>query len=115
MYLTLPLPVKKRFETKIAFVPADPSKPRYEISISIPKDSSFKYLRDLVGKWFDIDPRRIIACEIYNNHVYKVFSSHHIVSEIATGDIVVLYEVSVPVAIKGAEGAVCLCLTYPLS
>ena len=33
LYLTLPLPIKKKFQARVYFIYADPTKPRYQVSL----------------------------------------------------------------------------------
>jgi len=71
MYLTLPLPVQKKWKHTIFYIPWDSDKAHvkvrlsmqrlYSVLIQIPKipveinrDSSFKDLRNLLGRWMSV-------------------------------------------------------------
>ncbi|CED82890.1 Ubiquitin C-terminal hydrolase [Phaffia rhodozyma] len=93
MYLTLPLPVKKKFETRVYYIPQDPLAARYQVDISVPKDSSFKHVKDLLAKWFNVDAKRLITTELWKGQIYKFWSDHEAISEVALSDVIVFYEV----------------------
>ncbi|KAH9940921.1 cysteine proteinase [Epithele typhae] len=56
MYLTLPLPVKKKWQHTVFYIPWDLSKPHMRIPVELNRDSSFKEVRQLLGRWMDTNP-----------------------------------------------------------
>ena len=76
MYLTLPLPIKKKWRHEIYFIPWDNEKPHLrvcftqcsyvnitdtiqQIPIEIDHDASFKELRRVLGRWTGSDPDNV--------------------------------------------------------
>ena len=77
MYLTLPLPIKKKWRHAICFVPWDNSRPHLrvcpvtmllpwkntdmikQIPIEMDHDASFKDLRRVLGRWTNSDPENV--------------------------------------------------------
>lgn len=71
MYLTLPVPVTKRIQHKVLFIPR--SGVRYEVELSVPKEISFKGVKSLIGGWFDVDPATVHSL-VYNPNPPYPFS-----------------------------------------
>jgi ubiquitin carboxyl-terminal hydrolase 4/11/15 len=92
MYLTLPVPVKKKMEVEVFYVPATGK--RFKVTLSVPKDASFRAVKQLIGQWFEKDPVTIFAAELWHGYFYKMFGDHDMIGEIASGDVIVFYEVA---------------------
>ncbi|KAF7969684.1 hypothetical protein HWV62_26194 [Athelia sp. TMB] len=56
MYLTLPLPMHKKWRHEIQYIPWDPAKPHLKIPVEISVDASFRDLRQLLGRWQGVSP-----------------------------------------------------------
>lgn len=98
MYLTLPVPVKKKMQAEVFFVPA--SGPRFKVELSVPKETSFKGVKALLGRWFDRDPSTMLAVELWHSTIYKSFADHDMFGEIAAGDVIVFYEVATKINLR---------------
>lgn len=92
MYLTLPVPVKKKFEAEVFFVPAKGK--RFKVQLSVPKDASIRAVKQIIGQWFGKDPSSIFTAELWHGSFYKLFADHDMLSDMARGDVVVFYEVA---------------------
>ncbi|KIJ55336.1 hypothetical protein M422DRAFT_57819 [Sphaerobolus stellatus SS14] len=92
MYLTLPLPIKKKWRHDIYFVPWDTEKPHLKIPLEIDNDSSFRDVRKLLGRWIGANPDHLIVLELFQCRFYKYFDDHTSVSDISAGDHIVCYE-----------------------
>ncbi|KAJ3557337.1 hypothetical protein NM688_g1526 [Phlebia brevispora] len=92
MYLTLPLPVKKKWKHTIRYVPWDIEKPHLEIPIELNRDLSFKDVRNLLGRWMDVNPDNLLTLEVFNHRFYKNLDDHTAVSEISDNDDVMCFE-----------------------
>ncbi|EMD38909.1 hypothetical protein CERSUDRAFT_104201 [Gelatoporia subvermispora B] len=92
MYLTLPLPVQKKWSHTIFYVPWDLSKPHVKLPVEIGRDASFRDLRQLLGRWMDAHPDNLLTLEIFNNRFYKDLDDTCLVGEVAENDIIVCFE-----------------------
>ncbi|KDQ06861.1 hypothetical protein BOTBODRAFT_60381 [Botryobasidium botryosum FD-172 SS1] len=96
MYLTLPLPVQKKWRHQVFLVPWDPSKPTEKVFVELPRHLSFKELKATIGRWREVNPENLFAAEVYNNRFYKFFPDYTIVSEVLDRDVLWFYELPVP-------------------
>ena len=62
MYLTLPLPVNKKWRHEIYFIPWDTNKVHVKVPVELNRDASFRDLRALLGRWMGANPDNV-----YNN------------------------------------------------
>lgn len=65
MYLTLPLPVQKKWVHKIFYVPWDVSQPHVKIHVEVNRSASFKEVRALIGRWMKTDPDNVRSFSHY--------------------------------------------------
>ncbi|KAF8597077.1 cysteine proteinase [Ceratobasidium sp. AG-I] len=96
MYLTLPLPITKTWRHLVHYIPWEISKPQLAVQIEVPKDSSYGYLKKLFGRWFDTDPERLLAAEVWSHKFYKFYEDYMNLTELAEKDILVVYELPIP-------------------
>ncbi|KAG8697366.1 CSN-associated deubiquitinating enzyme Ubp12, partial [Ceratobasidium sp. 395] len=96
MYLTLPLPITKTWRHVIHYVPWESISPPLAVQIEVPKDSSYGYLKKLFGRWFNVDPENLLAVEIWSHKFYKFYDDYMNVTDLAEKDILVLYELPIP-------------------
>ncbi|GJJ11282.1 hypothetical protein Clacol_005514 [Clathrus columnatus] len=92
MYLTLPLPVKKKWYHEIYFVPWDLERPHLKIPVEIDNDLSFKELRRLIGRWMGVDAEHLVILEIFQHRFYKYLDDNTVVSDANPTDHVTCYE-----------------------
>ncbi|KAG6811700.1 hypothetical protein H0H92_006207 [Tricholoma furcatifolium] len=92
MYLTLPLPIRKKWRHSIYYVPWDIQKPHAKIPVEVDRDASFKDLKTLLGRWMDTNPENLLTLEIFNNRFYKNLDDSLPVGEMADNDTIVCFE-----------------------
>ncbi|KAH7927348.1 cysteine proteinase [Leucogyrophana mollusca] len=92
MYLTLPLPVTKKWKHTVFYVPWDNSKPHVKVPVEIGRDASFKDLRSLLGRWMDAPPENLLTLEIFNNRFYKNLDDSLLCGEMSDSDTIVCFE-----------------------
>ncbi|EKM50435.1 uncharacterized protein PHACADRAFT_129620 [Phanerochaete carnosa HHB-10118-sp] len=92
MYLTLPLPVQKKWKHTVHYVPWDLEKPHLKVPVEINRDSSFKDLRNLFGRWFDVNPENLLTLEIFNHRFYKNLDDTIICGDMTDNDVIVCFE-----------------------
>ncbi|KAF5383617.1 hypothetical protein D9615_003721 [Tricholomella constricta] len=92
MYLTLPLPVHKKWKHNIFYVPWDLDKPHVKIPVEISRDASFRDLRILLGRWLEANPDNLLTLEIFNNRFYKNLDDSLPCGDMADNDIIVCFE-----------------------
>lgn len=92
MYLTLPLPVKKKFLFKFKFIPADPQRKSVRHALLVPWESSMRQVRDILAQKLQLDAAKLKIAEIFSAKFYKHFENDDLVKEIQTNDAIVVYE-----------------------
>ncbi|KAF7309998.1 hypothetical protein MIND_00372600 [Mycena indigotica] len=92
MYLTLPLPVNKKWHHKIYYVPWDSEKPHLEIPVQVGVDASFRELRQLLGRWMGVPPENLLTLEVFSNKFYKSWDDTHLCGEVGSTDQIVCFE-----------------------
>ncbi|EJF64133.1 cysteine proteinase [Dichomitus squalens LYAD-421 SS1] len=92
MYLTLPLPVQKKWQHDILYVPWDLEKPHVKIPIEITRDASFKAVRQLLGRWMNSNPENLLTLEIFNHRFYKNLDDTVGVDDMSEQDTIVCFE-----------------------
>ncbi|TFY59459.1 hypothetical protein EVG20_g7789, partial [Dentipellis fragilis] len=92
MYLTLPLPVQKKWRHTIFYVPWDTSKPSAKVPIEINRDASFKDLRNLLARWMGSNPDHLLTLETFSHRIYKNLDDSLLCGEMAEGDTIVCSE-----------------------
>ncbi|KAF8582776.1 cysteine proteinase [Ramaria rubella] len=92
MYLTLPLPIKKKWQHDIYFIPWDTEKPHLRIPVELDYDASFKELRRILGRWTESDPNNLMTLEIFQHRFYKFLDDGLSVSDMGSHDHIVCFE-----------------------
>ncbi|EJU03817.1 UCH-domain-containing protein [Dacryopinax primogenitus] len=93
MYLTLPLPINRKWRGKVHFIPWALDKPRQRLTLELPKEADFKRLKQHVGALTGADPTCLIAAEPYQHVFWKFWEDVAPVGDINTGsDDVAFYE-----------------------
>ena len=59
MYLTLPLPVNKKWRHEIYYIPWDTNKIHVKVPVELNRDASFRDLRALLGRWMGTNPDNV--------------------------------------------------------
>ncbi|KDQ61690.1 hypothetical protein JAAARDRAFT_123860 [Jaapia argillacea MUCL 33604] len=96
MYLTLPLPVQKKWRHEILYVPWDIEKKHVKVPIEIGRDASFKDLRQLLGRWMGAPGENLLTLEVFNHRFYKNLDDHCLVADAVGNDTIVCFELPCP-------------------
>ncbi|KAI8889866.1 cysteine proteinase [Backusella circina FSU 941] len=98
MYLSLPLPIKKKSKTKIIYMPYDPSQRMKSVTVTLSKEASIAHLQKEVAKMMSVDdPTTLLVAEVYSNKIYKVYAQYEPVATIGSSDIIYVYQLPIPV------------------
>ncbi|KAL0572285.1 hypothetical protein V5O48_009688 [Marasmius crinis-equi] len=104
MYLTLPLPIQKKWRHSIYYVPWDLSKPHVKVPIETNRDASFRDVRALLARWLSpspsddnpatetINPDNLLTLEIFSHRFYKNLDDTVLVSDMSDNDVIVCFE-----------------------
>ncbi|KAI5120377.1 hypothetical protein M0805_006899 [Coniferiporia weirii] len=92
MYLTLPLPVQKKWTHKIYYVPWDTNKPHTRVPIEVNRNASFRDVRQLLGRWMKAEPDNLLTLETFNNRFYKDLNDTVLVGDMGDSDVIVCFE-----------------------
>ncbi|KAG0182754.1 CSN-associated deubiquitinating enzyme Ubp12 [Apophysomyces sp. BC1021] len=98
MYLSLPIPIQKKSNVKIVFVPYDPSKRLQRLTVTVDRNAAINHLRNEAAKLVNVDdPSTLLIVEIFSHKIYKIFDLYEPVAGIGNSDTVVVYELPGPV------------------
>ncbi|KAF9546355.1 CSN-associated deubiquitinating enzyme Ubp12 [Mortierella hygrophila] len=95
MYLSLPLPITKKWEGSVTYVPYDPTQPLVQVKLQLPKGSTIKQLRDKVADLAGTQGGQLFVAEVFNSRFYKTFESSDAVEEIGANDKIYVYELPI--------------------
>jgi len=98
MYLTLQLPINKKFKGTIYFVPLDLSKPRIKVVYQLNKDSTFRQLKQHIGQILSVDPNRMAAIEDWSGKPWKIWQDTDSLEGIMERDVINVFETPLPFA-----------------
>lgn len=59
MYLSLAIPNNKTWEGDVFVVPADPTKPRIQLTLEVPHHSTFRDVKQAAGDLTGYDPKKV--------------------------------------------------------
>ncbi|KAF9172125.1 CSN-associated deubiquitinating enzyme Ubp12 [Mortierella sp. AD010] len=96
MYLSLPLPINKKWIGTITYVPYDPKKPVVDIRLQLPKGSSQKQLKEKIAELMGTQASHLFSAEVFSNRLYKSHDNADPVDELSESDKNFVYEVPVP-------------------
>ncbi|THH28573.1 hypothetical protein EUX98_g5618 [Antrodiella citrinella] len=96
MYLTLPLPFQKKWCHDVFYIPWDADKPHVKIPVELNRDASFKEVRQLLGRWMEVNPDHLVTLEIFSFRFYKDLNDHVAWGDMLDNDIIVCYELPGP-------------------
>ncbi|KAI0741559.1 cysteine proteinase [Daedaleopsis nitida] len=92
MYLTLPLPVQKKWHHTILYIPWDLERPHVKVPVEVNRDSSFKEVRQLLGRWMAANPDNLLTLEVFNHRFYKNLDDTVLCEDMAENDVIVCFE-----------------------
>ncbi|KAI8098310.1 uncharacterized protein B0P05DRAFT_601403 [Gilbertella persicaria] len=98
MYLSLPLPIKKKSKTTIVYVPYDPSQQLKRVVVTLSKEASIAHLQKEVARMMSVeDPNSLLVVELFSHKIYKVFPQYEPVATIGASDIIYVYQLPGPI------------------
>ncbi|KAK2463565.1 hypothetical protein APHAL10511_004316 [Amanita phalloides] len=92
MYLTLPLPIKKKWRHTIKYIPWDSGEPHLKIPVELDSDATFRELRSLLGGWLNVPPDNLLTLETFSHRFYKNLDDNVSVGEMLDNDAILCYE-----------------------
>ncbi|KAI0289608.1 hypothetical protein BC826DRAFT_914263 [Russula brevipes] len=92
MYLTLPLPVNKKWRHEIYYIPWNTDAKHVKVPVELHRDASFRDLRNLLGRWMGANPDNLLTLEIFSHRFYKNLDDSQLCAEMAENDKIVCYE-----------------------
>ncbi|KAI0666784.1 cysteine proteinase [Trametes maxima] len=92
MYLTLPLPVQKKWHHDILYIPWDLNKPHVRVPVELNRGSSFRDLRQLLGRWMGTNPDNLLTLEVFSHGFYKNLDDNVVCDDMSEGDVIVCFE-----------------------
>ncbi|KAI0272603.1 hypothetical protein BC834DRAFT_817600 [Gloeopeniophorella convolvens] len=92
MYLTLPLPVNKKWQHEVYYIPWDTKKTHVKVPVELNRDATFRDLRALLGRWMGANPDNLLTLEIFSHRFYKNLDDSLLCGEMAENDKIVCYE-----------------------
>ncbi|CAO3674104.1 unnamed protein product [Rhizopus stolonifer] len=98
MYLSLPLPIKKKSKTTIVYVPYDPTQRVQRVVVTLSKDASIAHLQKKVAEMMSVeDASTLLVVELFSHKIYKVFPQYEPVATIGSSDLIYVYQLPGPV------------------
>ncbi|KAF9200683.1 CSN-associated deubiquitinating enzyme Ubp12 [Haplosporangium sp. Z 27] len=96
MYLSLPLPINKKWIGTITYVPYDTKKPVVDIRLQLPKGSTQKQLKEKIAELMGTQASHLFSAEVFSSRFYKSYDNADAVDELSETDKNFVYEVPVP-------------------
>ncbi|OBZ73858.1 putative ubiquitin carboxyl-terminal hydrolase 12 [Grifola frondosa] len=75
-----------------SYIPWDLDKPHVKIPIELGRDSSFKDVRQLLGRWMCVDPDNLLTIEEFNHRIYKNLDDTVLCEDMQQGDHILCFE-----------------------
>ncbi|KAI9481305.1 MAG: hypothetical protein EXX96DRAFT_210288 [Benjaminiella poitrasii] len=98
MYLSLPLPIKKKSKVTVVYVPYDPSQRLQRVVVTLNNEASIAHLQKELAKMMSVeDPNTLLVVELFSHKIYKVFPQYEPVAGIGRSDIIYVYQLPGPV------------------
>ncbi|KAI0644201.1 cysteine proteinase [Trametes meyenii] len=92
MYLTLPLPVQKKWHHNVLYIPWDLGKPHVRVPVELNRGSSFRDLRQLLGRWMGANPDNLLTLEVFSHGFYKNLDDNIVCDDMLENDVIVCFE-----------------------
>ncbi|KFH66092.1 hypothetical protein MVEG_08193 [Podila verticillata NRRL 6337] len=96
MYLSLPLPINKKWIGTVTYVPYDPSKPVVDIKVQLPKGSTLRQLKDKVAEMVGTHSSHLFSTKVLSSRFCKSHDDGDTVDELEEKDKTFLYELPIP-------------------
>ncbi|KAI7902187.1 uncharacterized protein BX663DRAFT_455790 [Cokeromyces recurvatus] len=98
MYLSLPLPIKKKSKITVVYVPYDPSQRLQRVVVTLNKEASIAHLQKELAKMMSVeDPNSLLVVELFSHKIYKVFPQYEPVATIGSADLIYVYQLPGPI------------------
>ncbi|KAG0053570.1 CSN-associated deubiquitinating enzyme Ubp12 [Gryganskiella cystojenkinii] len=95
MYLSLPLPIAKKWVGTVSYVPYDPTLSVVDIRLQLPKGSTIRHLKEKVATMMETQGDHLFVAEVFSHRFYKSYENSDAVDEIADNDKIYVYELPV--------------------
>ena len=95
MYLSLPLPINKKWVGTVSYVPYDPSEAIVDVRLQLPKGSTIRHLKEKIAALMGTHADRLFVAEVFSHRFYKSYDNGDAVDEIAETDKNFVYELPV--------------------
>ncbi|KAI0372717.1 cysteine proteinase [Pilatotrama ljubarskyi] len=92
MYLTLPLPVQKKWHHDVLYIPWDLEKPHLRVPVELNRNSTFKDVRQLLGRWMGTNPDNLLTLEVFSHQFYKNLDDNVVCEDMSESDVIVCFE-----------------------
>ncbi|KAN0061922.1 hypothetical protein ACQY0O_005917 [Thecaphora frezii] len=92
MYLTLPIPNKKKWRCPVYFVPYDPAKQVVSFEVQLPAGANVGQLRQKVASHFGVDAKKLIGGEVWSHRMFKWIPDYEPVIDIKVQDYIYFWE-----------------------
>ncbi|KAI8606549.1 hypothetical protein EDD21DRAFT_298031 [Dissophora ornata] len=96
MYLSLPLPISRKWVGTVTYVPYNPEQPLVDIRVQLPKGSTQKQLKERIAELMGTKASHLYSAEIFTNRIYKTHDNADAVDELSETDKNFIYELPVP-------------------
>ncbi|KAG9327283.1 hypothetical protein KVV02_007059 [Mortierella alpina] len=96
MYLSLPLPINKKWVGTITYVPYDPRAPVVDIRLQLPKGSTQRQLKERIAEMMGTQANQLFSAEVFSHRFYKSHDNADAVDELGENDKNFVYELPVP-------------------
>lgn len=96
MYLSLPLPINKKWVGTVTYVPYDPRAPLVDIRLQLPKGSTQKQLKERIAEMMGTQANQLFSAEVFSHRFYKSHENADAVDELGESDKNFVYELPVP-------------------
>ncbi|KAG9120172.1 CSN-associated deubiquitinating enzyme Ubp12 [Ceratobasidium sp. 392] len=104
MSLALPLPATRAlWKHTVHYVPWDAEKPALVIQIELPNNSNSAQLKEKLADILKAKRDHLLVAEVWKHKFFKFFDDDKNITELAAEDMLVLYELPVPVALPSSS------------
>ncbi|KAF9968378.1 CSN-associated deubiquitinating enzyme Ubp12 [Mortierella alpina] len=96
MYLSLPLPINKKWVGTVTYVPYDPRAPVVDIRLQLPKGSTQRQLKERIAEMMGTQANQLFSAEVFSHRFYKSHDNADAVDELGESDKNFVYEFPIP-------------------
>ncbi|PWN40949.1 UCH-domain-containing protein [Ceraceosorus guamensis] len=92
MYLTLPIPNRKKIIRKVFVRPFASTRPTYEVEVAGPAELTFGQTKTKLAEWLGLDTKRLFCVDIFNQQIFNFIPDYTPLSSITDNDFMTFYE-----------------------